>query len=133
MNNLELLYGNFKHIRIAEAVKHPFDINAEAHAFTTEKYTAIFCENPDDGYRSSAELIIGGEDLSYTGNWQFYRGDFRVEPWVKSEYGEGAEGIQIINADNNLTILLAGTDNCNDYYPSYTWDWKPENLTNQSE
>ena len=87
-------------------------------------YTAI--ENPVDGYRSSMEGIIKSDDV-VSNTFQpievtvFYR--------IKNEYDSDCDILDFFDANNGKQIMEIGTDNTDDYYPSFVANWTPENLS----
>lgn len=125
---------------ISMDVKHPGDASASGCMLEIDDCVVFAFENPDDGYRSCCnEPLIGKGDTSYG-----YRADnvthlgyvpVEIELWEFAQEGENhsgqCNGIRIKDTRNGATILLLGTDNTDDYYPSYVCDWQPQNLAVQ--
>ena len=111
-------------------VRHPFQSEANGVALDLDDITVFVFEDPNDGYRSCAtEPMIVKEPLYAFGcDPDYIRAPVLIRRWTKSEYGDGADGVEFIDKRNGKTILLLGTDNVEDYYPSYTCDWRPQNL-----
>ncbi len=111
-------------------VRHPFDANASGGAIELDDMTVFIFEDPSDGYRSSAiePMIVKSAMYSFGCSPNYVRAPVLVRRWERSEYGGSADGIEIIDTRNGKTILRAGTDNDDDYYPSYTFDWRPQDL-----
>jgi hypothetical protein len=115
--------------------RHPFDANANGCAIELDNTTVFVFEDPSDGYRSSATepLIIHAPLYSFGCDPEYVRVPVVVKLWEQSEYGEDADGIEIIDRRNGKTILRLGTDNVGDYYPSYTCEWQPQNIAENAE
>lgn len=124
------LYGNHVLKAIRTDVRHPFDGSANGIAVQFDEMTVLVFENPDDGYRSSAnEPIIMNAPLYSLGcSPEYIHAPVLVRGWTTSQYGDGCDGIEVIDTRNGKTVLTLGTDNVNDYYPSYTADWRPQDL-----
>lgn len=110
-------------------VRHPFDENAKGVAIDLGDICAFVFEDPSDGYRSAANAPLIAEcDLYYFGTSPDYMQiPCLIRRWTESEYGT-PEGIEIIDRRNGKTILRLGTDNSDDYYPSFTCDWRPQDI-----
>lgn len=124
------LVGTHELKAVQADVRHPFDANANGGAFQLDNdLTVLVFEDPSDGYRSSAidPVIVKAPLYSLGCSPNYVRAPVLVRLWERSEYGQ-AEGIEIIDTRNGKTILRAGTDNSDDYYPSYTFDWRPQDL-----
>lgn len=99
------------------------DANCIRFRLDGKVYTGI--EDPSDGYRSSLEKLFVSQDEM-----------MNVFPPVKvlarirdkADYGGEAEILQLLDAANGRVILEVGTDNSDDYYPSFVSSWKPENM-----
>jgi hypothetical protein len=125
------LCGNRVLRAIRMDVRHPFDANAAGVALDLDEVTVFVFEDPNDGYRSSAAepMIVKAPLYSFGCYPEYIRAPVLVKRWTVSECGgDGADGVEFIDTRNGKTILLLGTDNIDDYYPSYTCDWRPQNL-----
>lgn len=99
------------------------DANCIRFRLDGKVYTGI--EDPSDGYRSSMEKLFASFDEMKN-----------VFPPVKVlarirteyEYGGKSEVLQLLDVKNGKVILEVGTDNEDDYYPSFVSSWKPENM-----
>lgn len=87
-------------------------------------YTAI--EDPSDGYRSSLGSLI----LSPNDEMRNVFPPVRVLVRKKDDdrYGNTNETIQFIDLVTGKTVLEIGTDNSDDYYPSFVGSFSPENM-----
>lgn len=87
-------------------------------------YTAI--EDPSDGYRSALEKIIESDEKVDN---IFDPIDVVVTLREKSRYGDYCEILDFIDIKNGKCVLEIGTDNTDDYYPSFVACWIPENMS----
>jgi hypothetical protein len=89
-------------------------------------YTAI--ENPDDGYRSSMDkIIVSGTKVTNT----FAPIEVLVSYRDKTEgsYKGNCEILDFADTKNGKRVMEIGTDDSDDYYPSFVANWSPENLS----
>lgn len=88
-------------------------------------YTAV--EDPSDGYRSSlGTLFLGGE---VTNVFPPVRVTARKKPDGKHDKNDTLE---LVDIATGKVVLEVGTDNSDDYYPSFVSSFSPENMaTNQ--
>lgn len=110
-------------------VRHPFDPNAAGVALDLENICAFVFEDPDDGYRSSAAdpLIAECSLYSFGTSPTYLHVPCLIRRWTESEWGTPC-GIEVIDRRNGKTILRLGTDNSDDYYASFTCDWRPQDI-----
>lgn len=124
------LCGEHTLMAVQADVRHPFDASADGGAFQLNQDMTVFVfEDPSDGYRSCAvePMVVKSPLYSFGCSPNYVRAPVLIRRWERSTYGE-ADGIEIIDKRNGKTILRAGTDNSDDYYPSYTFDWRPQDL-----
>jgi hypothetical protein len=130
MNGWDDLCGEKTLVAITTDVRHPFDSNANGVALQLDDVSVFAFEDPNDDYRSSCAAPLMAKSALY--DWgrspDYLHAPVLVRRWTKSEYGQTADGIELIDRRNGKTILFLGTDNNDDYYPSYTCDWRPANL-----
>lgn len=88
-------------------------------------YAAI--ENPDDGYRSSMDKFILFPDAKMTNVFQPVRVLARVRT-KGGRYSSDADVLELLDVANGKVILEIGTENTDDYYPSFVASWSPKNL-----
>lgn len=86
-------------------------------------YTAI--EDPDDGYRSCLRDIVAG-DHPMTNCFEPLRvvGMHRT----RSDGGYNADILALIDVVTGKIVIEVGTDNSDDYYPSFVGNFNPENM-----
>jgi hypothetical protein len=90
-------------------------------------YTAL--EDPCDGYRSSMDKIFTSKDsMRNVFPPIMVLARIRTESSGGSLYKEKAEVLQLLDMTNGKVILEVGTDNTDDYYPSFVATWRPENM-----
>lgn len=125
------VYGERELRAIRTDVRHPFQHEANGVALDLVDMTVFVFEDPSDGYRScaTAPMISHSSLYEFGCDPQYIRAPVLIRPWTQSAHGsDGVDGVEFIDRRNGKTILLLGTDNCDDYYPSFTCDWRPQNL-----
>lgn len=130
----DALCGTHNLLAIRTDVKHPFQSDANGVALDLGGMTVFVFEDPSDGYRSCAAspLIAKCSLYEFGVSPEYIRAPVEVRRWTKSENGDGADGVEFIDTRNGKTILRLGTDNSDDYYPSFTCDWQPQNLADNA-
>lgn len=104
-----------------------YDSDPNTMTFVFDGLTYVASENPSDGYRSMLE-DIEQTDVPVTNKFSpckvvcFMRTAARV-----GEYG--CDEILMVDATNGNIVLRLGTSNSDDYYPSYTAEFTPENMS----
>lgn len=84
-------------------------------------YTAV--EDPSDGYRSTLrELYIGGE---CTNMFPPVLVTLRMAVPTDDYTSRRCDILEIVDAFTGLTVLAVGTDNTDDYYPSFVSNFDP--------
>lgn len=128
------LCGNRVLRAIRTDVQHPFQPEANGIALDLDDLTVFVFEDPSDGCRSCATepLIVKAPLSSFGVSPEYIRAPVLIRRWTQSEYGDGADGVEFIDTRNGKTILRLGTDNCDDYYPSFTCNWLPQNLADNA-
>lgn len=124
---------------------NPFDRDAEGIAFGIDDFVVAFFCDPSDGYRSSCLAPWFSQDDNYMGaRTHLYSNDgtqrvVGIPVVIKDTsgrdhraYGEW-DGISIIDARTKLVIANVGTDNTDDYYPSFTAEWMPDGIFENTE
>lgn len=91
-------------------------------------YTAI--EDPDDGYRSSMrEIAVTDHALENTFPGVAVVGRYRDRRNAFGDDNEPCDILELVSADTGEVVLEVGTENAEDYYPSFVACWTPENLS----
>lgn len=95
--------------------------NAQMMRFKLDDKIYVATENPDDGYRSSLSEIMRSDDKM--------KNVFRGQP-VKGRYKEDEHDdiLEFISVKTGKVVLMVGTDNTDDYYPSFVASFSPENF-----
>jgi hypothetical protein len=101
-------------------VRHPFDTDAAGVALDLGGLTVFIFEDPSDGYRS------------FGVSPDYIRVPVRVSRWTKGEREGEADGLEFTDRRNGKVVLRVGTDNTDDYYPSFVCDWRPQNLADNA-
>lgn len=105
-------------------INHPLDHGENGAAFDFNGCTYFQYEDPDDGYRSYAGMLLACGELR---NVSFNRINERVI--CRMTGGEG-EVLEFLSLENNLKpIFRIGTDYSDSYYPLFTCHYLPENLS----
>lgn len=122
---LEDLCGDRTLNAIRTDVRHPFDADANGVAIELDNHVIFIFEDPSDGYRSSAATPLFGLGSLY--EYAATPVYIRVPVTVAMRTGT-SEGIQLTDRRNGKVVLEVGTDNTDDYYPSYICNWMPQNI-----
>jgi hypothetical protein len=87
-------------------------------------YSAV--EDPEDGYRSSMRhFVVGSAEVARFAPHRV-TGSMRADD---TEYGHQSNDVlELRDVVTGKVVLAVGTDNYDDYYPSFVADWNPENL-----
>lgn len=106
-----------------------FDVNGVGNGirFILDGVTYEVTEDEADGYRSSHNPIVS------TSQSVFNR--FPGVKVVVSFYETDSKDMLVIrDAENGQVVIEVGTDNLDDYYPSFVHNFNPENMSiNQKE
>jgi len=84
-------------------------------------------EDPSDGYRSCIGSIKV-EDVPMKNVFD----PVRVVGVYRDKYGDysyhKSDVLELIAVESGKVVLVVGTSDCDDYYPSFVSDWRVENL-----
>lgn len=90
-------------------------------------YTAV--SDPDDGYRSSMDRLFISPEAKLLNTFPpvrvFVRKKADDEHYVNNT-------IEMVDAVTGKVVIEVGTDNSDDYYPSFVSAFHPENMTTNS-
>lgn len=101
---------------------HFEDANVMRFRLDGKVYTAV--ENPDDGYRSSMDrLYAADEPISNV----FPPCKVLVRKKPDDRYGRN-DTLEMIDVATGKVVIEVGTDNSDDYYPSFVANFMPENM-----
>lgn len=108
-----------------------WDNEASALRFRLDGISYAAVENPDDGYRSSLDaLIIEPGDPKYINT--FKPVEVVCKYISKSDRGYRSSSdcdiLKILSVETGECVIEVGTDNTDDYYPSFVGDFNPKNL-----
>ena len=102
---------------------------ANAILFTLDGKTYCVAEDENDGYRSS-HREIEQVDVPLKNTFAPVRVLARyVEGGHADTYSHDNDLLELIDVANGNTILLTGTENSRDYYPSYVASFWPERMS----
>jgi len=99
--------------------------DANTMAFEMDGKVYLVREDPDDGYRSSMKDI---EEVDIKVVNQFPPCKVKGRRRKNSEYGEKNDVIDFYDVVTGLVVLAIGTENIDDYYPSYVAYFDPRNM-----
>jgi len=99
--------------------------DANTMAFEMDDKVYLVREDPDDGYRSSMKDI---EEVDIKVVNQFPPCKVKGRRRKNSEYGEKNDVIDFYDVVTGLVVLAIGTENIDDYYPSYVAYFDPRNM-----
>jgi hypothetical protein len=89
-------------------------------------FTAV--QDPGDGYRSSMKELIAGPTAKIKNKFPSIP-VFCIHRIAGRSYGDGADILDIYDMTTAKIILSVGTDNIDDYYPSWVASFTPENMS----
>jgi len=104
--------------------------DAQCITFRIDGTTYMAIEDPSDGYRSSMEKLMIVHDAEMKNVFS----PVRVVATHRTQ-GSGyssADILQFIDIANGKMIMEIGTDNDDDYYPSFVASFNPENMAANS-
>jgi hypothetical protein len=105
---------------------NPFDRDGNGCAFSMSGRIYLVFEDPNDGYRSSASPLISFAGSGYEIGWRYP--EYLRHPVLCSMVGLGNEVLEMHSAETGKLVFRVGTDNSDDYYPSYVAEWIPQGL-----
>lgn len=91
--------------------------------FTLDGKTYSACEDPNDGYRSSMREIIESETPT-TNTFP----PVKVSAQLAVPASDGSNILELTCLATGKIVLRVGTDNSDDYYPSWVASFTPENF-----
>ena len=111
----------------SESIKRPYgDYNEDCEVIRFRLngtvYTAI--EDPSDGYRSCMDKIFVSKD-EITNAFPAVQVLGRMK---EPTYGSVNDTLELIDVVTGKVVMEVGTDNTDDYYPSFVSAFHPENM-----
>lgn len=100
------------------------DDYASVCVFVLDGRTYTATEDPDDGYRSCMRSLVEGGEVMNRFPPQRVLCSMRTE----GAYGSKDETLVMRDAVTGKEVLEIGTDNTDDYYPSFVANFRPENM-----
>lgn len=103
-----------------------YDDVANAIRFRLDGKIYVGIEDPSDGYRSClADIqVVSGPPIKN----RFPAVKVRAEYRSRNEY-TSCDILSLVDVENNEVVLEVGTDNNDDYYPSFVHWFSPEKLS----
>lgn len=105
---------------------HPFGRDCEGIAWAMDNKVYMVFEASNDGYRSSAGPILVADGPAYD-FWdpEYLHRDIVGRHVTKGDYSGEADILELIDVATGHVWLRVGTDNVDDYYPSFVAVWTP--------
>lgn len=102
--------------------------DAEVIRFRLDGVLYVAIEDPSDGYRSSMETLVVSDDKPVN-----VFPPVRVLGKMKDdEAWQTNDVLQLIDLVTGKIVMEVGTDNTDDYYPSFVSAFSPENMATNS-
>lgn len=100
----------------------PYNEDASSMTFVLDGVAYMVVEDPADGYRSIMSEIVVLPDGTAVAN--------TFEPCHVVARMTGADSgiLECVDVETGKVVLECGTDNMDDYYPSYVASFTPENM-----
>ena len=92
----------------------------EGYKFRIGDLTFEAIEDEDDGYRSMMSSLCIVDNIRPT---------FSEEVTIGTEYGHTL----VLTTNDDNVVLRVGTDDYDDYYPMFVFNWNPQYLTENIE
>ena len=104
---------------------------AQTCSFILDGFTFTIIEDPDDGYRSHMrELILGGEVANtFPPQLVICERKFREAPRWDGDAGDMCNLLVMHDVHSKEDILILGTTNTDDYYPSFVAAFHPSKMS----
>lgn len=106
-------------------VRHPFS-DGEGIAWEMDNKVYMVFEDNNDGYRSEAGPLFVADGPAYR-LWSpdYIHRDVVGRHVTKGDYSGHADILELIDVETGHVWLRVGTDNVDDYYPSFVAVWTP--------
>lgn len=105
------------------------DANTMTFVLDGRGYCVI--EDPSDGYRSSMRDIVEVSADAVKNRFDPQRVLARYRE--KCEYGGESDILELLDVKTGKVVLVAGTENSDDYYPSFVANFTPEHMACNDE
>lgn len=105
------------------------DANAIRFRLDGAVYTAI--EDPDDGYRSTLGELFVTLDVKMVNVFPPVKVLGRIK--TKNKYDNESNILEFVDITTEAVVLEVGTDNQDDYYPSFVGSFSPENMVTNAK
>lgn len=105
-----------------------WDEDANTIAFILDGITYVAVEDPSDGYRSSMKKLELGDPGLVKNTFAPIHVTAAFGPSGGRDYEDRDEVLEFREVSTGALILEVGTDNADDYYPSFVGNWRPERI-----
>lgn len=117
-------------------IRHPLCNDASGVLFGLDDTIYLVFEEESDGYRSSAGPLLSFVGSAYELGGSYH--EYLSEPVIcshgtRGQYGGESDALEVRSKETGGLIFRVGTDNVDDYYPSFVVEWRPENLSANSK
>lgn len=125
-----LLLGAHRLTMVWPDCSHPFKREGQAFAIEMGGKTFLFLEDDNDDYRSAMGAVLVSDETSFWGGTRIGR-DVLVSLATSRPYAGENKVYEFRDAETGKLGLSIGTDNIDDYYPSFIVEyhadaWNPE-------
>lgn len=103
-----------------------YEEDANVIRFRLDGTVYVAFEDPSDGYRSSMEKLIVSPSSEMTNVFPAIRVLARMKE--RGPYGAEHDTLQLLDMATGKVVMEVGTDNSDDYYPSFVSSFFPENM-----
>ena len=95
--------------------------------FRLDGVVYVASEDPSDGYRSCMDKVIVSQSKKMTNTFPAVRVLARKKP--DDKYGGSNDTLELIDLKTGKIVMEVGTDNDDDYYPTFVSNFQPENMS----
>lgn len=99
--------------------------------FRLDGVVYIAIEDPNDGYRSSMRNLIVANDVAMKN--VFPSVEVLGKHRTFGDYGATDDVLELVDTITGKVVLEVGTDNSDDYYPSFVASFHPENMATNAD
>lgn len=105
-----------------------YDKNEDALVTLLRLDGVVYCfaEDPQDGYRSCLGPVTVTDVHERLVAFPPMVVNARLRTFGRSEFSDGAFVLYLVNEQTGLVVMEVGTENIDDYYPSFLSHWTPE-------
>ena len=102
--------------------------DANVIRFRLDGIVYVAFEDPSDGYRSSMDKLIVSPSPEMTNVFPAISVVAKKKANDEGDYGAVNDTLQLVDVVTGKVVMEVGTDNTDDYYPSFVSNFQPENM-----